>query len=67
MCQSKQMILIGLIFGICIVAAISLTAAYFVLWHYRGQPKSQPSYQIGTTVITANLKCNTLVCEIKST
>ena len=47
MCESKQTILIGLMFGLCVVAAIGFTAAYFVLWHYRPQPKAPPVYQIG--------------------
>ena len=47
MCHSKQMILIGLIFGICLIAAISLTIAYFVLWHYRGAGPKTQAYQLG--------------------
>ena len=47
MCESKQTVLIGVMFGLCVVAAIGFTAAYFVLWHYRPQPKAPPVYQIG--------------------
>ena len=52
MCQSKQMFLIGLIFAICLIAALSLTIAYFELWHYRGGGHKTPAYQIGKTIQT---------------
>ena len=53
MCESKQTVLIGVMFGLCIVAAIGFTAAYFVLWHYRPQPKAPPVYQLGKPIMNS--------------